>query len=112
MISNIVDAVTGAGGVAILDLHWSDDDNEQGNMPKKGATTFWDSVASKFANNDHGFYELYNEPHNNDFETWFRGNDEFDGMMSMRDSVLAQNIDAVLVIAGAQSYAYDADSLI
>jgi hypothetical protein len=37
-------------------------------MPSKTgspAVEFWESVAAKFADNDHVFYELYNEPHTN-----------------------------------------------
>ena len=30
-----------------------------------GAIEFWESVSEMFKDNDHVFYELYNEPHNN-----------------------------------------------
>ena len=51
MISAIVEEFTGMGAVVILDLHWSDDVNEQQVMPLKatsetgGAVEFWESVS-------------------------------------------------------------------
>lgn len=112
----MVNAVTGAGGVAILDLHWSDDDTEQQNMPKKegeaGAVVFWESIAETFKDNDHVFYELYNEPHDNSEWCYLHGCDEYEGMLPMIEAVRRHAKDGVLVIAGAQDYAYDTDSLV
>lgn len=115
MISNIVDSFTKAGAVVILDLHWSDDDTEQQVMPfKTGSTSavnFWKSVATKFASNDHVFYELYNEPHT-DENTYLNGNSQFESMANMVAAVRKHAPDGVLVIAGEKDYAYDAQSAI
>lgn len=85
-------------------------------MPLKqgewGAIAFWESVASKFHDNDFVFYELYNEPHINSEYVFMHGNDDYVGMLDMETAVRKYAPDAVLVIAGGKSYAYDADTLI
>jgi len=62
------------------------------------------------------FYELYNEPHlkntTADLEVYLHGNDKYTGMMEMANAVRKYSNDSVLVIAGSQNWAYDADSLI
>ena len=118
MISKIVEELTAIGAVVILDLHWSDDDTEQQAMPLKakagtgGAIEFWDSVSAMFKDNDHVFYELYNEPHNNSNDTFINGNGTYAGMLEMIKAVRNNSPDQMLVIAGANDYAYDAQSLI
>ena len=118
MISNIVDEFTSMGAVVILDLHWSDDVNEQQVMPLKskpgtgGAVEFWESVSAKFKDNDHVFYELYNEPHNNTTDLYLHGDDTYAGMLDLIAAVRNNTEDGVLVVAGGNGWAYDADSLI
>ena len=118
MISNIVKEFTSIGAVVILDLHWSDDDTEQQVMPLKakagtgGAIEFWESVSAMFKDNDHVFYELYNEPHNNATDLFINGNDTYAGMLDMIAAVRKNSPDQMLVIAGANDWAYDAASLI
>ena len=114
----MVDEFTGIGAVVILDLHWSDDDNGQQVMPFKaksgtgGAIEFWESVSAMFKDNDHVFYELYNEPHNNSTDLFINGNDTYAGMLDMIAAVRKNSADQMLVIAGANDWAYDAASLI
>ena len=48
-----------------------------------GALEFWDSVSAMFKDNDHVFYELYNEPHNNATNLFILGNETYVGMMEM-----------------------------
>lgn len=118
MISKMVDAFTSQGVVVILDLHWSDDDNEQTNMPlvagsgTGGAIEFWESVAEKYASNDHVFYELYNEPHDNTDDVFIHGNSQYVGMLDMIAAVRKHSTDGMLVIAGGNGWAYDSESLI
>ena len=118
MISKMVDEFTGIDAVVILDLHWSDDDSEQQVMPLKnragtgGATEFWDSVSAMFKDNDHVFYELYNEPHNNSVDLFINGDSTYVGMLDMIAAVRKNSADQMLVIAGANGWAYDAASLI
>lgn len=107
----MVESFTKNGIVTIIDLHWNDDDLEQQPMALKadgktgGSTEFWESVASKFGNNDHVFYELYNEPHMKnttaDLEVFMHGNDTYTGMLEMSDAVRKYSKDSVLVIAGS-----------
>lgn len=117
LISKLVKNYTDAGVVTILDLHWNDDDAEQQQMALKsdrGADSlkFWDSVASTFKDNRMVFYELYNEPHISDMNAYVQGNSQVAGMLEMRDAVRKHSADAVLIIAGAAGWAYDADSLL
>ena len=77
-----------------------------------GALDFWDSVSAMFKDNDHVFYELYNEPHNNATDLFINGNDQFAGMLDMIAAVRKNSPDQMLVIAGANDWAYDATSLV
>lgn len=121
LIGALVDAYTSKGIVAVLDLHWCDDDAEQQPMAQKtkagggvtgNAVTFWSSVAATFADNSLVFYELYNEPHITDVATYMSGDATTAGMLEMLAAVRAVDKTGICVIAGAAAYAYDATSLI
>ena len=118
MISKMIDEFTAAGAVVILDLQWSDDDAEQTNMPLKqksgtgGAIEFWKSVSTRFASNDHVFYELFNEPFSNNDDTFINGNGTYVGILDMVAAIREISSDQVLVVGGGTNYGYDADSLI
>ena len=58
LISNLVGEYTSHGIVAILDLHWDNDDTNQQPMAGADCVAFWSSVAETFANNSLAFYEL------------------------------------------------------
>lgn len=113
-ISDLVDIYTSRDIVAILDLHWTDDDTDNAPMAGKGATNcvdFWDSVAAKFGSNANVFYELYNEPHRVELDAWMNGNEETSGMLEMWAAVRKHTANPV-IIAGYGGYAYDSDSLV
>eukprot|EP00054_Salpingoeca_dolichothecata_P028659 m.219347 g.219347 ORF g.219347 m.219347 type:complete len:385 (+) comp26284_c0_seq1:9474-10628(+) len=121
LVKSLVHNFTSAGVVTILDLHWNDDDTEQQPMaltsrpdggPTGNAVDFWDQVAQTFSDNDFVFYELYNEPHT-DANTWMNGDGQhFVGMLELLATVRKHTATGMCVIAGAQAYAYDADSLV
>ena len=77
-----------------------------------GSVEFWESVSETFAGNDHVFYELYNEPHNNKTDVFIHGNSEYAGMLDLIAAVRKNTADGVLVVAGGNDWAYDADSLV
>ena len=77
-----------------------------------GSVEFWESVSETFAGNDHVFYELYNEPHNNETDVFIHGDDTYAGMLDMIAAVRKNSADQVLVVAGGNDWAYDADSLV
>jgi len=113
-ISDLVHEYTTYGIVTILDLHWTDDDTDNGPMAGKGKTNcvdFWDSVASTFGNNPMVFYELYNEPHRVDESTWANGDATHSGMLEMLAAV-RKHTAAPVIIAGYGGFAYDSDSLV
>ncbi len=116
-VSELVAHYTGSGIVAILDLHWMDDDVMQQAMATKtaslSAVDFWGSVASAFGNNSYCFYELYNEPHvdPSDVDVWMNGNATTAGMLEMLAAVRVHTPNPA-IIAGALAYAYDDQSLI
>merc|ERR1719410_2240081 len=113
-VANLVKEYTSRGIVAILDLHWTDDDTDNAPMAGKGATNcvdFWDSVASTFADDSMVFYELYNEPHRVDLDVWMNGDSSTSGMLEMMAAVRKHTKNPV-IIAGFGGYAYDSDSLV
>ena len=112
-IAELVKLYTSAGIVAILDLHWSDDDAGQAPMATKGASNcidFWDGVAGNFSNNSMVFYELYNEPHTS-VDPWMNGDATTAGMLEMLAAVRKHTANPV-VVAGAAAFAYDSASLV
>jgi len=120
LIAAIVADVTSRGIVMILDLHWNDDVTEQEEMALKGSgtantgdsLTFWRAISARFANNPLVWYELYNEPHAPSYDVWLNGNNRFEGMKAMAAAVRESNIKGMILVAGAFSFAYDADSLV
>ena len=73
-----------------------------------GAVEFWESVSAMFKGNDHVFYELYNEPHDNTTDLYINGNDTFAGMLDMIAAIRKDSPDHMLVVAGANDWGYDA----
>jgi len=113
-IADLVKEYTSRGIVTILDLHWTSDDTDNAPMAGKGdinCVDFWDSVASKFADDSMVFYELYNEPHRVELDAWMNGDSETSGMLEMLAAV-RKHTTAPVIIAGYGGYAYDADSLV
>jgi endoglucanase len=70
-IADYVNVITGAGLVAIVELHWAaaggDQATAQVPMPNRDHTpTFWSEVAQAFGSNPLVVFELYNEPYPDD----------------------------------------------
>jgi hypothetical protein len=73
----------------ILDLHWSDRGDltvskagqgqgqaghaDQQQMADINSKQFWSEVASKYQNDGHVLFELYNEPHDISWDVWLHG---------------------------------------
>lgn len=111
LVSEMVGSFTQHGAVVILDLEWSNDDDEaQEYASKTNATEFWKSVAQKFHTNDHVFYEVYSEPHT-DGDVFVHGNDQYASMFDMVGSIHDVSFDPVIIVAGPNHYAYDAATL-
>ena len=92
MIDAVVARINARGMYAILDLHWSDAQGQvecdsdctsgQQPMPDSDSITFWQQIATHFANNPGVIFDLYNEPHPNatngqvsdsDWNCWVNG---------------------------------------
>lgn len=111
LISEMVGSFTSHGAVVILDLHWSDDDKEaQDYASKDTAAQFWKSVATKFASNDHVFYELYNEANTNG-DVFVHGNDQYASMFDMVSAIHEVSFDPVIIVGGPNDYSYDSNTL-
>ena len=107
-----------AGLDVILDLHWSDAGvlgscraSCQQKMPDANSLTFWSDVATRYQNDGHILFELYNEPHNVSWSVWQSGGDTGDGwqavgMQQLYDTVRATGAQNLVVIGGLD-WAYD-----
>eukprot|EP01084_Bolivina_argentea_P177489 306915_1 len=133
---NTIDAIIQyftSNNIAVLfDLHWNCPDQTKLNGcpnaqtapmattqfgPYPGAVAFWSNVSAKYANNDYVFYELFNEPYlsnekGQNFSVYYYGNNQYAGMKQMYDAIRANDPNGLIIMAGAQAYAYDATSLI
>lgn len=127
-IDRAVHYAEAAGLDVILDLHWSDQGNlaardsggdhdkssssSQQPMADVNSKQFWIEVATKYRDDGHVLFELYNEPHNISWAVWLNGgnaagfNFQAVGMQELYDAVRATGADN-LVIAGGLSYAFD-----
>jgi hypothetical protein len=112
----------------ILDLHWSDQGDFSkgcGTNPASGcqecmadqnSVTFWQQVASMYANDGHVLFELYNEPFKVSAQVWLNGGPSTSGgcpqsFTAVGMQTLYNTVRAVapnnLVIIGGLDYSYD-----
>jgi len=119
-IDNAVAWAEMAGLDVILDLHWSDRGvlggcnpayGCQQLMPDTNSATFWSEVATHFRFDGRVMFELYNEPHDVDWNTWRNGGPTFEGwtavgMQTLYDIVRATGAENIVVIGGL-NWAYD-----
>ncbi len=78
------------GAYAVIDLHWSDagvwgKNLDQHKMPDENSLTFWKDIVKKYANYPGVLFDLYNEPHDVDWNVW-----EFGGQVS--ESINGNNV--------------------
>jgi hypothetical protein len=109
-----------AGMDVILDLHWSDRgvlggcnpmNGCQQLMPDANSLTFWSEVATHYRFDGRVMFELYNEPHDVDWNVWRNGGPTFEGwqavgMQPLYDAVRATGAENIVVIGGL-NWAYD-----
>lgn len=116
-LDRLVRWVNDAGMNALIDLHWSDQDNPclakmgQQEMADERSLRFWAQMAAHYRGNPHVFLDLYNEPHTIDWDCWLRGctTDEgwqAVGMQQLYDTVRAAGFRN-LVLAGGLDWARD-----
>lgn len=106
-----------AGLDVILDLHWSDrgdmnnGDTKQQRMADQNSVKFWQSVAEKYKGDNRVLFELYNEPHDIQWNVWRNGGDSGEGyqvvgMQSLYDTVRATGANNLTLIGGVD-WAFD-----
>ena len=81
-------------------------------QPTGDSVLFWKALAGAYASNPYVFYELYNEPHDTAQAVFASGGGQYEGMLPMAQAVAALSPRGMVLVAGAQDYAYDADSLV
>lgn len=117
-VDNAVAAVASRNAYVLLDLHWSDmgvwgQSPNQYRMPDNNSTTFWSNVATRYANHASVLFDLYNEPHDVNWNTWKNGGSVPDsttfqtpGMQSLLNTVRATGATNI-VVAGGLDWGYD-----
>jgi hypothetical protein len=111
-VDSAVANITGAGLVALLDLHTSSPQAcgtvRQQLMADTSMLAFWDQAAHRFASNPHVAFDLYNEPHNISDSVWLRGGPVTAngvsytaiGMQQMYDTVRNAGAQNLVVVSG------------
>jgi len=114
-IERAVQDAEAAGLDVILDLHWSDRGDLSANadqqpMADSNSKVFWLEVATKYKNDGHVLFELYNEPLDISRATWLSGGQvegyQAVGMQELYDTVRSVGADN-LVIAGGTEWGFD-----
>jgi hypothetical protein len=77
-VREFVDRAAAKQSYVILDLHWSNagtwgEHIGQHKMPDDNSVSFWESLASAYANHPAVLLGLYNEPHHVSWEVWRGG---------------------------------------
>ncbi len=119
IVANAVAKANAAGKYIILDLHWSDmgvwgSHIGQHYMPDNNSTTFWQDVAATYKNHPAVLFDLYNEPHNVNWNVWRNGGAVTEagvtynspGLQGLYNTVRNTGANNV-VIAGGLDWAYD-----
>jgi TolB protein len=125
LIKQVVDRCAAQGCYVILDLHWSDAGEwgkqiGQHAMPDRNSLAFWKELAGAYKNHPAVIFDLYNEPHDVNWELWQSGGQvtekatrrtpaktyEAIGMQTLLDAVRETGAMNV-VIAGGLNWAYD-----
>jgi len=128
-VDNAVHYAERAGLDVILDLHWSDHGNlgvemlsgqdrdgtsNQQQMADVNSKQFWSEVATRYKDDGHVLFELYNEPNSVSPSIWLNGGMTAGfrviGMQELYDTVRATGANN-LVIAGGLGYAFDLSSV-
>jgi endoglucanase len=123
-VDRVVHFAESVGMDVILDLHWSDrgdlgvtrlqganqaGSSNQQPMADVNSLEFWTEVATRYRDDGHVMFELYNEPHGLSWTEWLNGSYldyEVVGMQALYDAVRATGADNI-VVAGGLSYAFD-----
>jgi hypothetical protein len=100
----------------ILDLHWSDRGDfatkpAQQRMADQNSLAFWRLVAEKFKGDGRVIFELYNEPHDVQWDVWKNGGASGDGFTVVGMQALYNAVRETgahnLVIIGGLRFGYD-----
>lgn len=127
LVKEIVDLCSSKGCYILLDLHWSNANQDWGtnigqhSMPDRKSVVFWKDFAKVYANNPAVIFDLYNEPHDVSWDVWLNGGKITDrpnrpgmsvvtyeavGMQELLNTVRATGAKNV-VVAGGLEWAYD-----
>ena len=111
------------GAYAVIDLHWSDAGVwgsylGQHKMPDQNSLIFWKDFAKKYSNNPGVLFDLYNEPHDVDWNIWKSGGEVSEvingnnisynsiGLQNLIDSIRSEGAKNLVIINGLD-WGYD-----
>ncbi len=123
VVESLIRRIASHNAYVLLDLHWSDGGHwgmniGQHRMPDDNSTLFWKDLASRFANDPAVLFDLYNEPHDVNWDVWQHEGEVNEsnrnlslqyhspGMQALLDTVRAAGAKNV-VVAGGLDWAYD-----
>lgn len=104
-IAGYVDRLTRAGLVVIVDLHWTGTSTDlargQQPMARVGRSEeFWRSVAGVFHDQDGVLFDVFNEPHDINWDCWRNGCGGYAGMQDLVDAIRSTGARQPIVVSG------------
>lgn len=128
LVDWVVNEIERRGKYVLLDLHWSDCNQWGQNigqhaLPDSHSLQFWKSCAARYANRPAVFFDLYNEPYGDSWDTWRNGGpvtENVNGQKITYQAVGFQTlIEAIrgvgaknIVLAGGLGYASRLDGIL
>lgn len=113
-LQSAVQWIQDAGMAVIIDLHWSDRNQNTGTgqqkMPDQNSIAFWRDMARIYKNNGQVMFELYNEPHSVSCDIWRNGGTidgwQAAGMQQIYNAIRAEGANNIVLVGGT-NWAFD-----
>jgi hypothetical protein len=107
-IQAYVQRIAAAGLYVVIGLHCNVTCGQGGTAAESfadpTALTFWTSIANTFKDQPYVLFDLFNEPHGVDWNTWLNGSGNYTGMQQMVDAVRSAGAHNVVMATGTGGY--------
>jgi len=88
-LNEVVSWIKSCGAYVLLDLQWEDTDVKIPPIPNEAAIQMWQDIANSYKNDPAILYDIHNETHDIDFNSWFnRASEIIEAIQSVHPKAL------------------------